>query len=128
MSRILLSLVALILVSTLLVGCTPGAPPEHTDEKAPITAGTGELFVIALASNPTTGYSWQLDYDKAMLTLAGKDYVQDPGAAGRVGAGGTEKFTFQGVKAGATKVTLTYQRPWESVPPAETRVFNITIK
>jgi len=128
MTRKLLPVVVLTLTLALLIGCAPGTPREYTDDKTPITVGPGELFVIALASNPTTGFSWQLDYDRTMLTLAGKDYVQDAGAAGRVGAGGTEKFSFQGVKAGTTKVTLKYQRPWESVPPAETKVFNITIK
>jgi len=128
MSRILFFVAVLTLAFALLAGCAPSAPPEYTDAKVPITVGISEPFVIALASNPTTGFSWGLDYDKTMLTLAGKDYVQDPGTAGRVGAGGTEKFTFQGVKAGTTKITLTYQRPWESVPPTETKIFNVTIK
>lgn len=128
MSRIMLPAVALALMFALLAGCAGAAPPEYTDERVPIIAGAGEPFVIALTSNPTTGFSWQLNYDSTMLTLAGKDYVQDPSASGRVGAGGTEKFTFQGVEAGTTKVTLTYQRPWESAPPAQTKVFNVTIK
>ncbi|MEW6142451.1 MAG: protease inhibitor I42 family protein [Chloroflexota bacterium] len=128
MSRVLLSVIALTLAVALLAGCAAGAPPEYTDDKVPITASVGKPFVIALASNPTTGFSWQLNYDTMILTLTNKDYVQDPGAAGRVGAGGTEKFTFQGVKTGTTKVTLTYQRPWESVPPTETKTFSVTIR
>jgi len=75
LSRIMLPAVALALMFALLAGCAGAAPPEYTDEKVPIIAGAGEPFVIALTSNPTTGFSWQLNYDSTMLTLAGKDYV-----------------------------------------------------
>lgn len=128
MSRYLVTATFIALSFVLLMGCAPGAPAVYTDDKAPISSSLGEPFIIALPSNPTTGFSWQMDYDRTILTLTGKDYVQDPSAGGRVGAGGTEKFTFQGVRTGNTKITLKYQRPWESIPPAETRVFNVTIK
>jgi inhibitor of cysteine peptidase len=128
MRKIMFALICLFLVASILVACAPAAPTVYTDDKTPITAGAGEQFTIELKSNPTTGFSWQADYDKTILTQTAKDYVADATKAGVVGAGGVDKFSFAGVKAGTTKITFTYKRTWESVPPAETKTFNITIR
>lgn len=47
----------------------PQRPPEpmeikvYSDAKQTIEVNIGEGFVIALKSNPTTGYSWQVQFD-----------------------------------------------------------------
>ncbi len=49
-------------------------------------------FTIALDSNRTTGYSWEVSFDKAFLKLMA-DYYKPP-TNQRPGAGGAQNFTF----------------------------------
>src|SRR5450830_992518 len=44
-----------------------------------------------------------------------------------VGGGGTDTFTFKAVGKGTTTISLAYARPWESVPPAQTRTITVTV-
>lgn len=68
-----------------------------------------ELFAIALAGNPTTGYTWQIGVDERYLILIDQEF--EPAGEG-VGAGGQEVCRFRALKAGETEVTCIYQRPW----------------
>lgn len=71
-----------------------------------------DFFTIALESNPTTGYRWEVDFNSQYLQLMGEEYkthIQEQ----VVGAGGKEIFTFQALKAGETEITFSYLRPWE---------------
>ncbi len=122
---ILVALAAMI-VPFLFVGCSSEVN-TYADSEV-INANVNEEFVIALDSNPTTGYSWQESYNQSFLKLVDKKYEQSPGSEGTVGSGGTEYFRFKALKAGETKITIGYSRPWESKPPAEMKVFTIKIK
>jgi predicted secreted protein len=85
-----------------------------------ISVQVGDTFTVALPSNRTTGYSWALAEtpDPAVLVLVSDTYV--PPSAARPGAGGTECWTFSGVGAGTTTLSLVYRRPWETdTPPAQ---------
>ncbi len=81
--------------------------------------------MIALESNPTTGYEWEADFDESLLKLAQSDFT--PARTGLTGAGGEQRFTFEGLKASKTEVTLTYKRQWEQ-DFAERRTFVVSIK
>jgi inhibitor of cysteine peptidase len=84
----------------------------------------GEEFAIALASNPTTGYTWQADADEDYLELLGQELE---GHGQSVGAGGEEAFTFRCLAQGKTEITFNYLRPWE---PAvrDTKRFRVVIE
>ena len=84
----------------------------------------GDTFELSLDSNPTTGYSWQAEFDQEYLEQVSKEFV--PSQSDMVGAGGTEIFTFQALEVGETELTMVYKRSWES-ESAETRVFIIQI-
>jgi len=71
----------------------------------------GETLTISLISNPTTGYSWQPEFDAEFLKLVDKEFVI--GSSDLVGAPGIEKFEFLTLKQGETMVTMIYKRPWE---------------
>ena len=107
------------------LGCpsTPFIPPIENVTVKKIKVN--ESFVIELKSNPTTGYSWNADFDKEYLSLAEPEYVPDQPEL--IGSGGVEKFTFTGFKAGTTEITMNYKRPWEE-ESIETRVFKVTIE
>jgi inhibitor of cysteine peptidase len=111
----------------MLAGCI-GQIKTYTDSGQTIDIGVNQEFVIALGSNPTTGYSWQANYDETTLRLVEKTY--EPGEAakeGTVGAGGIEYFRFQALQAGKTEITLTYKRPWEE-EKLDQKVFVVNTK
>jgi len=109
-----------------MVGCV-GEVKTYTDAGQAINIGVDREFVIALGSNPTTGYGWQESYDENMLRLVEKTYK--PGEEteeGMVGAGGVEYFHFKTLGKGETEVTLDYKRPWEEEILAQ-KVFTVNI-
>lgn len=136
---VILVLLAALVVPFVLSGCSSQSPTSTTPTITPTTtptysdsgvikANVNEEFVIALDSNPSTGYSWQENHDQSFLTLVDKKFEQSPGSEGKPGAGGTEYFRFKALKTGEAKVTLGYSRSWESQPPLDTREFTIDIK
>ena len=118
-----------VLVTCLVTSCV-GQVKTHTDAGPTINIGANQIFVIAIGSNPTTGYSWQESYDENMLELAEKTYEPAKETKqGMVGAGGVEYFRFKTVKRGETEITLVYKRPFEEPTPQDiTKVFTVSIK
>jgi inhibitor of cysteine peptidase len=94
-----------------------------------VAAQVGQQIVIKLRGNPTTGYQWSVAKleGESVEAVGEPKYEMDPGAEGRVGAGGTYTFTFKAVKAGQAALSLRYARSWEKKkPPAET--FALTVE
>ena len=129
MKRLLPVVIMIAVVICLLAGCVGGVE-THTDSGRSIDINTNRQFVIALGSNPTTGYSWQESYDEGMLELMEKTYKPGKEAKqGLVGTGGVEYFRFKTLKTGETEITLVYKRPWEEPTPQDiTKVFTIRIR
>ncbi|MCX6062799.1 MAG: protease inhibitor I42 family protein [Caldiserica bacterium] len=89
----------------------------------------GKTFTIALDANMTTGYNWsQTIKDTSVIAYVDNAYVAAATDPQIVGGGGTDTFTFKAVGKGTTTITLYYARPWESVPPAQTRTITVTVK
>ena len=126
MRRILILVTGLLMLAVLAAGCKMTVE-TYADAGRTVTVKHGQQFVIALGSNPTTGYSWQASYDGQMLTLVEKTYEQGEQSKGLAGVGGIELFRFEAVKAGETKLDLVYKRPWESTVAAA-KSFDVIIK
>jgi len=121
-------LLLLVVVATCLVAGCVGEVETYTDPGQTVNIGVNQEFVIALGSNPTTGYGWQESYDQTMLELVEKIYRPGEEAKqGVVGAGGVEYFRFKALKTGETEITLVYKRPWEE-EFLEQKIFTIEIK
>jgi len=92
----------------------------------------GQTLVVTLASNPTTGYSWQVaEADKALLRQVGDAEFKSSASSNPplVGAGGTETFRFETNGAGTTTLKLVYRRSWEtSVPPIKTFTVQVVVR
>jgi inhibitor of cysteine peptidase len=91
-----------------------------------VELSVGQTLVVTLASNVTTGYSWSLteNSDETVLSKTGNEYITPQTTL--MGAGGTEKWTFQALKKGTSIISMEYSRPWETdTPPADT--FNLTV-
>ena len=114
------------LALSLLAGCG-GEVKTYIDPEKTISVGINQEFIIALDSNPTTGYDWEESHDDSLLSLVDDEYKPDEKAAGLVGAGGTQYFRFKAIKTGQTEITLVYRRPWET-EILEQKVFNVDIK
>ena len=72
----------------------------------------GETYEIALDSNPTTGYGWQVEFNDWDLELVEQRYEPESDSDA-VGAGGTEVYVFRGRTVSSGDVVFTYKRSWE---------------
>ena len=127
MKRFLILVAVAVLTICMLAGCV-GTVKTYTDSGQTINIAINQEFVIALGSNPTTGYSWQVSYDKDVLKLLESTYKPGEKAKqGVVGAGGIEYFRFETLKTGKTEITLVYKRPWEE-EILDQKVFTVNIR
>jgi predicted secreted protein/putative hemolysin len=118
-------------------GSSPNQPAVSTvdktvtnsDNKSDVTLKVGDTLTVELASNPTTGFSWQVDANDAkVLAQVGESQYRLGSQTPIPGAGGTQTFTFNAVGAGKTTLTLIYVRPWEtSVTPTPNDVWSVNV-
>ena len=123
---------SVFVILSLFSGCGVGATNLTDDDNgATVSLRPGERVTISLASNPTTGYSWQVvAIDEALLEMVAEpEYQPEAKAEGLVGAGGTESFLFQALAPGEATLTLGYARPWEvDVAPIETFSVHVVVE
>jgi len=124
------TLLAGMLLAMALSACNPFAPPSYSDDSQPINVGVGKEFAVELDSNPTTGYSWGVDFDSKNLSQVSKSYSSSLSPPGMVGAGGTDRFTFKALAAGTTDLKFKYYRTFEpaTIPPIQTKTFKVIVK
>ena len=129
MKRFMAILVVAAVMSSLFTACGTAEPKVYSNPVQAINIKIGQEFIIALGENPTTGYSWQEEFDSNFLELVDDKYEPSSEAKkpGIVGAGGTRSFQFKALKKGETKVQLTYKRSWEK-GFAEKETFAVCIK
>jgi inhibitor of cysteine peptidase len=118
----------LALAASLLLAACTHYTGNHVRVLGPCSKGStvcltvGQTVAVALPSNPSTGYLWQVKADTlgGLKQLGDRIYLADSGNS-TVGSGGTDLFRFQAASAGTFKVELDYLKPWEtSTPPAKT--------
>lgn len=121
------SIAAALLGLALCAACA-AAVPEFDDPAQVIEVASGSEFELVLASNQSTGFEWVLADSSALgpLQLLGSDYRSDH--PDRNGAGGKERWRFRAGDAGEGVVHVVYKRPWETVPPIETKQFRVRVK
>ena len=99
------------------------------DSGGTVTIGMEDSLIVALDSNPTTGFEWALVSisNTSVVTNVSNEYIPNPTPTGEpiVGSGGEEIWTFAPQAAGTSIIEMMYARPWESVEPAAR--FNITV-
>jgi inhibitor of cysteine peptidase len=90
----------------------------------------GKEFTISLEANPSTGYTWEANYDADLLKLTDTRFEpsspKGPPSAQPLGSSGKAVFRFIPIKVGQTTVKMVYQRPWEKSPVQE-EVFTVII-
>ena len=129
MKKLLVLITVAVMAACLVTGC--GAKvTAYSDPGEPIDIVVNKEFIIliALESNPTTGYSWEASYDETMLELVEETYeLGEYAKQGLIGAGGTELFRFKALKSGEVKITMDYKRPWEQ-ESIDQKIFTVDVK
>ena len=127
--------VGLVVALVALAGCgakVGDVALSAADEGRQIELSRGQGLAIALASNPSTGYRWEVDgLEDTVLEQVGEAEFQEAGSgnAPLVGAGGTETLRFQAESAGTATLRLVYHRPWErGVEPLETFEVQVVVR
>ena len=116
----------------------PAAPAPPVSGKVEVTAAesgkvvraaVGNLIVISLQSNPSTGYNWELrDFDYGVADFYKSETVAPEGGNVLFGAPTKTIVTLQAVKPASQDIKLVYRRLWE--PPdqvAETFQFRLLV-
>ena len=100
-----------------------------TDSGRVVNLKTGDTLAVRLASNPSTGYSWDVSKGKADVLLERNKVFERGAADSPLGTGGTDVWMFEAVKEGKQKVTFTYRRPWEKgASAAKTVWYSIVVQ
>lgn len=105
------------------------------DNMKTITVKAGEIVIIRLEGNITTGYTWEVEkIDNMFIQQVGEtDYFEvensevTPQKENLTGAAGEFIFTFEALQVGETSLRLVYHRTFETgVEPLD--VFTITVQ
>jgi inhibitor of cysteine peptidase len=126
----------LILTAALFVlaGCSPARASAQTVTLTEADAGktielqNGNLLVVNLDGNITTGFNWEMvPQNPAVLKQLGEPEATADSSA--LGAGGKISLKFQAVQTGRASLALIYHRSFEKdVPPEKTFEVTIVVK
>jgi len=116
-----LTVVGLVVVA----GCA--GKKVYSEGVSTIETAVGRDIVIALESNPTTGYAWRVAgrVDLAVVALISSDY--EPSSSSVLGAGGQQLWTFRAVGLGSTVIKFDYGRPWALTSPEKSATFTVVV-
>lgn len=83
-----------------------------------ISIKNGDIFILQLRENSSTGYSWELNVSEG-LDILSDGYMQDEAPGDRVGVPGTHSWMIEAVNQGSQQVNGIYKRPWENMTGTE---------
>lgn len=108
-SILLRRLCMLALAMTLVLPLLPALAEEDAGN-----APQNPAVILALAANPTTGYTWTVEIaDEAVVSVT-DDGIAQGDEQPLTGAGGLQRFELLGKAQGYTTVTFVYARSWET--------------
>jgi len=111
-------------------GCSPSLKEIDvgmSDNGSQVHLEVGQLLVVTLESNPTTGFRWEVaELDEGILKQTGEAEFVPESEEPIPGMGGIEIFRFEAAAQGEVMLKMVYLRPWEEgVEPLE--VFSISV-
>lgn len=133
---------AVLVLFLMLVGCSSPSKAATKTIDVPIddvlnqssitrdvTLAVGDTLKVSLGANHTTPYRWTDDPkigDAALLKQASHEYVR--GDTDRMGAPGTEVWTFTALKSGKTTIVANYRSVVGDAAPTCTFTANVTVQ
>ena len=122
--------IVLLTLVALTVACAPSIEIklDASDNGSKVEMKAGQVLVISLESNPTTGYAWEaVGFEEGVLTQAGDPEFKSDSDA--LGSGGVQTFRFNATKAGEMEIKLLHHRSWEEgVEPLDTLRVQVVVK
>ena len=119
-------------LACLFAGCATNSNTRvltPLDNGHEVTVTVGQVLLVELPSNVTTGFDWNNRTSGEVVEQLGqREYMEDSHPFGMVGVGGTEIWRFKAAKAGRETLRLDYSRPWEKdVAPVRTVNFSVVV-
>jgi inhibitor of cysteine peptidase len=97
------------------VTCDEFASENQTSREIEVDAG--ELLMVTLCSNPTTGFQWSETAnisDTSVLEQVSHKFIPpQSGQSSQPGASGKEIWVFRALEEGTSTVYMEYSRPWQ---------------
>jgi len=128
--KIFLVILASIILIILLTGCAVNQTVNvnETQNGSSVDLHKGDMLVITLDGNPTTGYQWEmLPNTDGFVEVQGEPDYKSGGNL--VGSSGQYSFSIKAVSEGSTRVDLKYYRSFETdIPPIQTFSVEISVK
>ncbi len=128
MKKRLFLIASVLLALVVAAGCVKNVEVNQEMNSGSVVLEQGQILVLKLSSNPTTGYDWEIvDLNAAILEQVGEvEYKSD---SALIGSGGVNTYTFKAVGSGNTQLSLVYHRSWEKdIPPIEAYELDIVVK
>jgi inhibitor of cysteine peptidase len=94
-----------------------------------VTLAVGDALKVSLGANHSTPFRWRADPkigDPALLKQASHEYLR--GTTDRIGAPGTEVWTFTALKSGKTTIVANYGSVVGDAAPTCTFTANVTVQ
>jgi len=125
METLSITLFSLLLI---LSTCSKNEKINSDNMKTDYEIAVNESILIALDSNPTTGFAWKWANKESVsiVDLTGTEYIPD--APALTGSGGKEIWKFTGLKSGTDTIKLEYCRPWDSTSTVNTKNISILVR
>ena len=83
-----------------------------SDAGKKVEMAVGDVLVISLPENPTTGFRWAFDFlDKELFLVQNDEYTV--ASSSGVGGGGQRIFSLASQKSGESQIQLKRWREWE---------------
>lgn len=116
----------------MLFGALP-ALCASAESAAVLVLAVGEERVLALPSNPSTGFRWELVEPQRSAVVAVELSFEAPlppeGEEPLCGAPGVMRVRLRGLQPGTELLRLQYRRCWETdVPPADQCVLQVRVR
>lgn len=94
-----------------------------------IAVKKGELFMLDLDGNASTGYMWDVKITAGDATVISRETIPTNPGKMVIGGGAVERTIFRAENDGEIEIEAKWQRPWEkSNPPAKQAVFKVSVK
>ena len=126
--NVIIVLLAILLLAT---GCGSSSNEiklDVDDNGGKVEMKAGQVLVISLESNPTTGYAWEVVglEEGALMQSGDPEFKSDSDAPG---SGGVQTFRFKAAEAGEIELKLLHHRSWEEdVEPLDTFTVQVVVK
>jgi len=122
-------ILVLLILAMLLPSCAEEVPAGETliyrDEKVLVEVKVNQEFVIAIVSNPASGYMWREEFDKKFVEVTSSTFEFNEEMRG-TGAFMEQHFRFKALRKGKTQVAINMGAPDLTV--VRQRIFTVNIK